>query len=335
MESAIITFFARMRFKFNKRLIQQKKLLIVCWFKVGRPAFLLKFSIYALELYFMKFILGKKLAMTQIWQGEEAMAVTKVQAGPCVVVQTKNNDKDKYQAVQIGYGERKEKNIKKPQIGHMKNLGNFKYLKEFRVESEGLKPGNVIGVSTFAKGDEVKVTGISKGRGFQGVVRRYGFAGSKKTHGNKDQLRMPGSIGATGPAHVFKGQKMPGRMGGNQATIKNLKIMEVDIKNNILLIKGAIPGARNGLLLISGKGDLAISKEDKKADTKAAKADSGADKDQAPRVKSVEILKKTISEPPKDSKKTEIKPETPEEVEKEVIKAKERIDKKATKENKK
>lgn len=211
----------------------------------------------------MKMILGKKLDMTQVWQGDQVVAVTRVQAGPCTVVQVKNKEKDKYEAVQLGYGERKKKNINKPQQGHMKGLDNFRYLREFLISDDknvpGLKRGDKIDVSTFASGDEIQVTGISKGKGFQGVVRRYGFKGTKATHGNKDQLRMPGSIGATGPAHVFKGQKMPGRMGGDQSTIKNLEIVEVNIEKNELLIKGAVPGARNGLILISGEGDLVVS----------------------------------------------------------------------------
>lgn len=219
-----------------------------------------------LFLNHMKFIVGKKLDMTQVWQGDKVVGVTKVQAGPCVVVQIKTKDKDKYEAVQIGFGERKEKNIKKPQKNHMKGLGNFKSLREFRValnapndaKERQLKKGDVINVSTFESGDNIQVTGISKGKGFQGVVKRHGFHGQDKTHGNKDQLRMPGSIGCTGPAHVFKGVRMPGRMGGEQVTTKNLEVVEVDKENNILLIKGAVPGARNGLVLIQGEGELLI-----------------------------------------------------------------------------
>ena len=208
--------------------------------------------------------------MTQVWQGDAVIAVTRVQAGPCLAIQVKTSAKDGYEAVQVGYGEKKEKNIKKPQLGNLKKLGTngnkdkiySRYLKEFRWdkskdgEKAELKPGDIIDASIFAAGDTVRVTGISKGRGFQGVVKRHGFHGQDKTHGNKDQLRMPGSIGATGPAHVFKGQKMPGRMGGDKTTVANLEIIEVDQENNILLIKGAVPGARSGLLLIQGEGRM-------------------------------------------------------------------------------
>ena len=206
----------------------------------------------------MKYILGKKIEMSQVWKNEEVVPVTKIQAGPCVVVQVKTEKNDSYEAVQVGYGKRKEKNINKPQKNHTKGLGNFKYLREFRVETGELKKGDVINVETFEPGDTVQVIGVSKGRGFQGVVKRHGFHGQNASHGTKDQLRMPGSAGATGPAHVFKGMRMPGRMGNDQVTIKNLEIVEVDKEKNELLIKGAVPGARNGLVLISGEGDLKL-----------------------------------------------------------------------------
>jgi large subunit ribosomal protein L3 len=231
----------------------------------------------------MKFIIGKKIGMTQIWQGDNVCAVTKVQAGPCVVVQVKSGEKDGYQAVQLGFGEKKAKNIKKPQLGHLKKIktgnadfnSNIKVLKEFRLEKEGdnLEIGDVIKVDTFAQGDAVNVIGESKGKGFQGVVKRHGFHGSKKTHGNKDQLRMPGSIGATGPAHVFKGMRMGGRTGGEKVTISNLEIIDIDLEKNELLIKGALPGSTNGLIMIYGPGELKTEKgkpEIKKTEEKAS-----------------------------------------------------------------
>jgi large subunit ribosomal protein L3 len=215
----------------------------------------------------MKFIIGKKIEMTQLWRGDDMIAVTRVQAGPCVVVQVKEKKKDGYEAVQIGYGEKKEKNIKKPQKGHLKKLKiknekfkiNLRYLKEFRIvdkEAAVLKAGDVIDVNTFAAGDIVKVTGTSKGKGFAGVVKRHGFHGHNATHGTKDQVRMPGSIGAGGVQRVFKGKRMGGHMGAARVTTSNLEIIEVDKENNILLIKGAVPGARNSLVMISGKGEL-------------------------------------------------------------------------------
>lgn len=208
----------------------------------------------------MKFIIGKKLDMTQIWKGENAIGATRVQTGPCVVVQIKTKDKDGYEAVQFGFGARKEKNIAKPQLGHMKKAGgNFRYLRELKTEAGALKRGDVIAIDTFAPGDEIQVSGISKGKGFQGVVKRHGFHGQDKTHGNKDQLRMSGSIGTGGAAHVFKGMRMGGRTGGENVTTKNLEIVEVDKENNILYVKGAVPGARNGLVLIRGEGELIVN----------------------------------------------------------------------------
>jgi large subunit ribosomal protein L3 len=197
--------------------------------------------------------------MTQTWQNEKVMAVTRVQAGPCTVVQVKTENKDGYNAVQVGYGQKKEKNINKPQIGHQKGIGNSRVLKEFRLQDKtNIKKGDLIDVDTFEPGDKIKVSGISKGKGFQGVVKRYGFSGSKKTHGNKDQLRMPGSVGATGPAHIFKGTRMGGRMGNDKVSINNLEIIDIDKENNILTIKGALPGARNGLIFIFAEGELKI-----------------------------------------------------------------------------
>lgn len=207
----------------------------------------------------MKFILGKKIGMTQVWEGDKVVAVTKVQAGPCMVVQVKNIKKDGYSAVQLGYGFKKEKNIKKPQLGHMKGLGNFKHLKEFRIKDEKIEKGNEVKADTFNKGDRIKVTGTSIGKGFQGVVRRWGFSGQIKTHGTKDQVRMSGSIGAKGPAHVFKGTRMGGRMGGERVTVTNLEVVDVDVENNIILIKGAVPGSNNGLIEIKGEGELKVA----------------------------------------------------------------------------
>ncbi|MFH1255619.1 MAG: 50S ribosomal protein L3 [bacterium] len=207
----------------------------------------------------MKFIIGKKIEMTQIWQGEKVIAATKVQAGPCAVTQVKSEKKDGYEAVQIGFEEKNKKNIKKPQIGHLKKSKmNLRHLREFRCETKNLKIGDVITANTFEIGDVVKAEGISKGKGFQGGVKRHHFHGHNATHGTKDQERTGGSIGAGGPQHVFKGLRMPGRMGNAQATVSNLKIVKIDEENNILYIGGAVPGARNGLILISGKGDLKI-----------------------------------------------------------------------------
>ena len=218
----------------------------------------------------MKFILGKKLEMTQIFDKEtgKVIPVTLVEAGPCKIVQVRTKEKDGYFGVQLGFLEKKSKNVSKALLKHFKNLGVFRYLKEFRIKEEEiqkanerlkiktndkeveLRPGVTIDVSIFKEGDKVKVTGWSKGRGFQGVVKRHGFKGGPRTHGQKDRERAPGSIGATTPQRVIKGKKMPGRYGQERVTIKNLEIVKIDPKANILAIKGAVPGARNSLLMI-------------------------------------------------------------------------------------
>jgi large subunit ribosomal protein L3 len=211
------------------------------------------------EIISMKFILGKKLEMTQIWKGDEVLAVTRVQAGPCSVVQVKTSAKDKYQAVQLGFGNKKLKNIKKPQKGHLGDFGNLRYLREFRVDDDKLKKGDSINAAVFEAGDKIDVISTSKGKGFQGVVKRHGFHGHSATHGTKDQERASGSVGPKGPAHVFKGTRMGGRMGGDRTTTKNLEIVQVDLENNILYIKGAVPGARNGLVMIKGAGEMVLT----------------------------------------------------------------------------
>jgi len=209
----------------------------------------------------MKFILGKKLSMTQVWNDDKVIAVTPVLAGPCVITQVKTKTKDGYEAVQLAHGTRKAKNINKPQLGHVKNLDiKPAHLREFRVENpDAFKVGDVVSVGTFVNGDTINVTGTSKGKGFAGVVKRHHFHGFRKTHGNKDQERMPGSIGPKGPAHVFKGMKMGGRMGGDRVTTTNLEVVSVDEEKNIIFVKGAVPGAINGLIMITGKGDMQLN----------------------------------------------------------------------------
>lgn len=202
----------------------------------------------------MKFILGKKIEMLQKFAADgSVIPVTAVLAGPCVVTQLKNKETDGYNAVQFGFDLKKK--LSKPEAGHLKDLGNFRFLSEYRLlESENidLKRGSTVDVTVFTPGDKVMVTGTSKGKGFQGVVKRHGFHGSPATHGHKDQIRMPGSIGAGGPGRVFKGVRMAGRMGGDQISVKNLEIVAVDKDNNMLFIKGAIPGTRYSLVEIRG-----------------------------------------------------------------------------------
>jgi len=208
----------------------------------------------------MKFILGKKMPMTQIWDNDKVVAVTPVLAGPCVITQVKTKKTDKYSALQLAYGERKAKNLNKPQrVQFAKANTSPMHVREFRLEQDiEAKAGDQITVESFVAGDIIDVSGTSKGKGFQGVVKRHGFKGGRKSHGNKDQLRMPGSVGAKGPAHVFKGMKMGGRMGNSRITIQNLSIASVDVENNIIYIKGAVPGPNEGLLYLKGKGDLII-----------------------------------------------------------------------------
>lgn len=197
------------------------------------------------------------MQMTQIWANDKVMAVTPVLAGPCTVTQVKTKETDKYDALQVAFGNRKEKNIKKPQLGHFKAAGvKPTKVRELRAEVKDAKVGDVITVATFETGDTIDVTGVSKGKGFQGVVKRHHFAGGRKSHGNKDQLRMGGSVGAKGPAHIFKNTRMPGRMGNEQVTVKNLEIVKVDTENNLLFVKGAVPGAINGFVVIKGQGEL-------------------------------------------------------------------------------
>ena len=195
-------------------------------------------------------IIGRKLGMTQIFRDNgEAEAVTAVEAGPCSVIQIKTVAKEGYNAVQLGFGEAKR--IKSPQRGHLRGLGQFRYLREFRVDDIGDIQVN-LDVSMFQDGDLVDVTGISKGKGFAGVVKRYGFAGGPKTHGQSDRHRHPGSIGATtSPGRVFKGTRMAGHMGNRRVTVRKLEVLKTDPERNLLLIKGAVPGAKNGLLLIT------------------------------------------------------------------------------------
>lgn len=206
----------------------------------------------------MKFILGKKLNMTQIFTDDgKRVSVTVVKAGPCSVTQLKTKEGDGYDAVQIGFEETKETRLTKPERGHLKKSGTyFRHTAEFRVlgKKSGtlVKVGDPITAATFQEGDAVSVTGTSKGKGFQGVVRRHGFSGAPATHGHKDQLRMPGSIGATNPQRVVKGRRMAGRMGGDTVTVKNMKVVKVDGEKGVLYVKGAVPGARGTMVKIKG-----------------------------------------------------------------------------------
>lgn len=207
----------------------------------------------------MKCILGRKVGMTQVFKDNGSVVpVTRVQAGPCVVTQVKTKEKDGVNAIQIGFGNQKAFRLSQATAGHLKGLTTVRFMRDVRTEQQ-LSRGDVFTVSTFAPGDNVQVVGNSKGRGFQGVVKRHGFAGGPASHGHKDNLRMPGSIGAGGVQRTFKGIRMGGHMGTQQVTVKNLEIVGVDTEKNELLIKGAVPGARGGIVMISSaSGEIVV-----------------------------------------------------------------------------
>jgi large subunit ribosomal protein L3 len=207
----------------------------------------------------MKGLLGKKVGMTQVFDGQgEVIPVTVIEAGPCFVAQIKTVERDGYTAVQLGFEETKSKHLTNPQMQHLQksNLPGLRYLREFRMDTNDaahleFEEGEKVTVDIFEAGEYVDVTGASKGRGFAGVVKRHGFSGGPKTHGQSDRHRTPGSIGAcTTPGRVFKGKRMPGRMGGKRITVQGLKVVLVDPERNLLVVQGAVPGANNGLLQI-------------------------------------------------------------------------------------
>jgi large subunit ribosomal protein L3 len=205
----------------------------------------------------IKGILGKKIGMTQVFnENGTVMPVTAIEAGPCTIAQVKTTVKDGYDAIQLGFGEAKRLNS--PQKGHLRGVGMLKYLREFKADDASThQVGGKVDAGIFKSGDFVDITGISKGRGFAGVVKRHGFRGGPKTHGQSDRHRAPGSIGSTTtPGRVLKGTRMAGHMGNEQVTVKHLQVVEANPARNLLLIKGAVPGAVRGLLLVrkSSKG---------------------------------------------------------------------------------
>ena len=193
--------------------------------------------------------------MSQIFKENKVLPVTLIEAGPCFVTQIKTKEKDGYEAVQIGFEKLKPKKLKKPE-----KRKPFRYLREFRVNESGIKNnesgiknyelGQKIDVSIFKEGDKLKISGVSKGKGFQGVVKKWGFAGRDATHGVKHEKRTLGSVGTSWPERVLRGKKMPGRMGAERVTVKNLEVVKIDRENNIMAVKGAIPGRRGTLLEI-------------------------------------------------------------------------------------
>lgn len=202
----------------------------------------------------LKGLIGKKVGMTQIFDDDGlAVPVTLIEAGPCYVTQLRLPEQDGYSAVQLGFGEVKPKRLTGGQLGHLKrsSIPPLRYLREFREKAPKVKEGDKVTVDVFVPGDFVDVIGTSKGKGFAGAVKRYGFRGGPKTHGQSDRLRAPGSRGAgTTPGHVYKGAKGPGHMGYHRVTIQNLKVVLVDTERNLIGVRGAVPGAKGGLLMI-------------------------------------------------------------------------------------
>ena len=204
----------------------------------------------------MSGIIGKKIGMTSLFNEEgKNIPCTVIQAGPCSVLQVRTEEVDGYVAVQLGFDDKSEKNVGKALAGHFKKAGSTPKAKivEFRNAFEhDVKTGDLVEVNMFAEGEYVDVTGTSKGKGFQGVVKRHGFGGvMQATHGQHNRLRAPGSIGAgSDPSRVFKGMRMAGRMGGKQVTVQNLQVLKVDKEQNLLVVKGAVPGAKNSYVII-------------------------------------------------------------------------------------
>ena len=204
-------------------------------------------------------LIGRKLGMTQVFLDDgAAVPVTVVEAGPCSVVDVRTPEKNGYRAVQLGWGEIKERKLTKPELGHLKarKTDLVKYLREFRTNREDIKAGDKLDVELFEVGAKVDVIGTSIGRGFQGVVKRHGFSGGPASHGSKTG-DLPGSIGCSAsPSRVLKGRKLPGHMGNERVTVRNLKVVRIDKERNLVVLRGAIPGAVNGLVMIRqiGKG---------------------------------------------------------------------------------
>ena len=202
-----------------------------------------------------KAILGTKLGMTQLFdENGKIIPVTVVEAGPCVVVQKKTTDNDGYNAVQVGFMDKKEKHTNKPEEGHFKKAGVSakRFLKEFKLENAAeMNVGDEIKVDAFAAGDKIDVTGTSKGHGYAGAIKRHGFSRLKETHGTGPVHRHAGSMGAcSSPSRVFKGKKLPGHMGVDTVTVQNLDVVSVDVEKNLLLVRGAVPGPKGGLLIV-------------------------------------------------------------------------------------
>lgn len=203
----------------------------------------------------MSGLIGKKLGMTRIFDEKgNDVQVSVIQTGPCYVTEIRTKDKHGYDSLQLGFDEKRDKSVRKPERGHFAKSGvkPMRVLREFRTfDVSQFKLGDAIKADVFQVGDKVRVIGVSKGKGFQGVMKRHHFGGGSVTHGQSDRMRAPGSVGGSSyPSRVFKGTRMAGRMGGDRVTVRNIKIVRVDAENNIVMVRGAIPGAKNGMVVL-------------------------------------------------------------------------------------
>jgi len=203
----------------------------------------------------MRQLLGTKIGMTAVFTAAgDQIPVTVVQAGPCPVLRVKTRKSDGYDAVVLGYASGHKRNFNKPAVGFFKKveIEPLRFLREMRLRSsEEINPGDIWTVEAFKPGEKVRVIGIAKGKGFQGAMRRHHFSGGPKSHGQSDRMRAPGSVGSSSyPARTYRGQRMAGRMGGQQVTLRSVKVVDIDIEKNLILLKGAVPGTRNGLVII-------------------------------------------------------------------------------------
>ncbi len=200
-----------------------------------------------------KGIVGKKLGMTQLFDANgNVVPVTVIEAGPCVVSQTKTVENDGYEAIQVGFADMKASKVNKPMKGHFAkgDVAPKKVLREFRIEASGLNVGDIIKADIFAEGDAVDVRGTSKGKGYAGVIKRWNFSRLKESHGTGPVHRHGGSLGVIDPARVFKGKKMAGHLGNERVTVQNLSVVKVDAENNIIAVKGAVPGPKGGIVVL-------------------------------------------------------------------------------------
>jgi large subunit ribosomal protein L3 len=207
-------------------------------------------------------ILGRKLGVTRLFdESGQAVPATILEVGPCYVTQVKTIGRDGYAAIQIGFGE--SKRVNRPERGHLRDLPPLRHLREIRTDdAEQYRVGQTLSVSLLAVGDKVDVVGTTKGKGFAGVVKRHGFSGGPRTHGQSDRLRAPGSIGSgSTPGRVYKGKRMPGRMGGDRVTAQNLEVVLVDPERNLLGVRGSVPGATNSLVLVKKAVKTIVRKE--------------------------------------------------------------------------